>query len=107
MPNANTEPEVIFLDYVRDGQARLLVRWNITEVKTEERTSYNYSERVIWWTLPKPYATLADVIAYLDGIKTEILDWAKATDLTFDGTTSKSAAAKAAAKVTTATKKTG
>ena len=84
MPNANTEPEVIFLDYVRDGQARLLVRWNITEVKTEERTSYNYSERVIWWTLPKPYATLEDVLAYLDSTKAEILDWAMATDLNFN-----------------------
>jgi hypothetical protein len=89
MPNANTEPEVIFLDYVRNGQARLLVRWNITEVTTDDlmtgkpNTSWNYSERAIWWTLPKPYATLEGVLAYLESVQGEILEWAMATDTTF------------------------
>ena len=54
MTNSDTKPEILFLDYVKDGQCRLLVRWNITEVTTddpenpkESRTSWNYSERVI------------------------------------------------------------
>ena len=86
MPNSNTEPETIFLDYVKDGQARLLVRWNIQQVTTEERTSYNYSERVIWWVLPKPYVTIDEVKAYLVTVEAEILDWAQAAALSFDGT---------------------
>jgi hypothetical protein len=95
MPNANEKPEPIFLDYVRDGQCRLLVRWNITEVTTDDpmekepRTSYNYSERVIWWTIPKPYASLAEVADYLDSVGEEIINWAMATDTKFDGTTAK------------------
>jgi hypothetical protein len=95
MPNANEKPEPIYLDYVRDGQCRLLVRWNITEVTTddpmekESRTSWNYSERVIWWTLPRKYSTLEEILLYLDGIEKEILDWAEATDTKFNGSESK------------------
>ena len=95
MTNSNTEPEKIFLDYVRDGQCRLLVRWNIKEVTTDDhmtekpRTSWNYSERVIWWTLPRKYSTLEEIMLYLDGIEKEILDWAEATDTKFNGSLSK------------------
>ena len=92
MPNANEKPKSIFLDYVRDGQCRLLVRWNITEVTTddpenpkESRTSWNYSERVIWWTLPQRYDTVAEVLAYLDSISAEIMNWAEATETNADG----------------------
>lgn len=98
MTNANTEPEVISLDYVKDGQCRLLVRWNIKQVETDDpmtgksRTSWDYSERVIWWTLPQKYSTLEEILAYLDANEPEILNWAEATDNTFDGTATKVAA---------------
>jgi len=85
----------MFLDYVKDGQCRLLVHWDIKEVTKEDpmtgqsHTSWEYSERVIWWILPEKYITLEDIIKYLIQNETEIVNWAMATDLNFDGTTSK------------------
>jgi hypothetical protein len=93
MTNSDTKPEVLFLDYVKDGQCRLLVHWNIKESTKEDpmnpkktRTSWDYSERVIWWTLPQRYDTLEEILTYLDANQEEILNWAEATDNTFDGT---------------------
>ena len=97
MTNSDTEPEVLFLDYVKDGQCRLLVRWNIKQVEKEDpmtgkpRTSWDYSERVIWWILPQKYNTLEEIIAYLDTIEKEILNWTMATDCNHNGTDSKAA----------------
>jgi len=85
--HSDTEPAVIQIDKIEAGIARLLVHWNIqqvtiTDTMTETtRQEWQYSERVIKWTLPQKYDTLADVQTYLDGIQTEILDWAKATEM--------------------------
>jgi hypothetical protein len=85
--HSNTEPSIIQIDKIEDGIARLLVRWNIQQVSITDpmtgttREEWQYSERVIKWTLPQKYDTLADVQTYLDSIQTEILDWAKATEM--------------------------
>jgi hypothetical protein len=98
MTNSDTEPEVLFLDYVKDGQCRLLVRWSITKAEREDpmtgkaHISWNYSERVIWWILPQKYDTLEEILAYLDTTEKEILNWAEATDTAFEGTATKVAA---------------
>lgn len=87
MTNSNTEPETIFLDYVKDGKCRLLVRWNITKVEKEDpqtgklRISWDYSERAIWWTLPQKFNAFKEVLKYLDTNQEEILNWAMATEL--------------------------
>ena len=97
MTNSDTKPEVMFLDYVKDGQCRLLVHWDIKEVTKEDlqtgksRISWNYSERIIWWILPQKYDTLEEILMYLDVNQSEILNWAMATDLNYDGTVSKEA----------------
>ena len=96
MTNSDTEPEVMFLDYVKDGKCRLLVHWNIKQVEKEDpmtgqlRTSWEYSERVIWWILPQKYDTLEGIRAYLVTVQDEIVNWATATDNEFDGTVCKS-----------------
>ena len=85
--HSNTEPAVIFIDKIESGIARLLVRWNIRQVTITDpmaettRQEWQYSERVIPWTLPQKYENLAAVQTYLDGIQAEILDWAEATEL--------------------------
>jgi len=85
--HSNTEPAVIQIDKIEAGIARLLVHWNIQQVTvpdpmTEEtRQEWQYSERVIRWTLPKKYENVAAVQAYLDSIQAEILDWAEATEM--------------------------
>ena len=85
--HSNTEPAVIQIDRIENGIARLLVHWNIqlvtvTDTMTEEtRQEWQYSERVILWTLPQKYANIAAVQAYLDGIQTEVLNWAEATEM--------------------------
>ena len=99
MTNADTEPEVLFLDYVKDGQCRLLVRWNIKEVEKEDlttgrtHTSWDYSERAIWWVLPRKYNALDEILGYLDTVTEEIVNFATATECNHDGTTSKIAMA--------------
>ena len=56
MPNSCEYPDTIRIDVVKNGSARLLCRWNISEVeiKTDEDThiEYTYQEEVIWWALP-------------------------------------------------------
>ena len=85
--HSNTQPTVIAIDKIENGIARLLVHWNIQQVEvtdpmTEEtRQEWQYSERVIKWTLPQKYENIAAVQAYLDGIQAEILDWAEATEI--------------------------
>ena len=98
MPNSNSKPDVIFLDKVESGQCRLLVRWNIVESTKEDpmagetRTSWDYSERVIWWYLDMPdigTGTLKEIREYLAATEKTIVNLAQATDLNYDGTDSK------------------
>jgi hypothetical protein len=85
--HSNTEPAVIQIDKIKAGIARLLVHWNIQQVSVpdpmtgETRQEWQYSERVIKWTLPQKYENIAAVQAYLDSIQGEILNWAEATEM--------------------------
>jgi hypothetical protein len=85
--HSNTQPEVIAIDKIENGIARLLVRWNIRQVSVpdpmtgETREEWQYSERVIKWTIPQKYDTLADLQEYLEGIQNEIINWAEATEM--------------------------
>lgn len=108
MPSSTLKPDEIFLDYVEEGRCRLLVRWNITEkekldeqIPESAQTFWDYSERVIWWSLPTKYNTVEDVLMYLDIVHDEIMGWAMATETTFDGSVTKTAASAYSAKITT------
>lgn len=85
--HSNTEPAVIQIDKIEAGIARLLVHWNIEQVTVpdpmtdETRQEWQYSERVIKWTLPMKYDTLDDVREYLEEIQNEIVNWAEATEM--------------------------
>lgn len=85
--HSNTEPAVIQIDKIEAGIARLLVHWNIQQVSVpdpmtgETRQEWQYSERVIKWTLPQKYENIAAVQTYLDSIQEEILNWAEATEM--------------------------
>lgn len=86
---SDTQPETIEIDVVREGRARLLVHWDIQEIERTDdgisRTVYEYSERVLWWTLPRPFADLAAIRAYLDEVALEIIDWAMAAGIDISG----------------------
>lgn len=86
---SDTKPETIEIDVVREGRARLLVHWDIQEIERTDdgtpRTVYEYSECVIWWTLPKKFANLAAIRTYLDGVGPEIIDWAQAAEIDMVG----------------------
>ena len=85
--HSNVEPAVISIDRIENGIARLLVRWDIQQVSVADpmtgttRQEWQYSERIIRWTLPQKYDSTEAVISYLTGIQSEILDWAKATEV--------------------------
>ncbi len=60
MPESTVQPPELYLDKVKNGSARILVHWNITEeTRTNEDSStftmYVYDEKVIWWALPLTY----------------------------------------------------
>ncbi len=84
---SNTEPAVIQIDRIENGIARLLVHWNIQRVTVSDgmtgtsREEWQYSERIIKWTIPQKYTSLADLQEYLDGIQNEIVNWAEATEM--------------------------
>ena len=82
MPTSNTEPEIIQLDYVKNGQALILVHWDIEPFEREEQTGYTYQECRMWWVLPKSYSTRAGVKSYLTSVQSEILNWAQGSKVT-------------------------
>ena len=85
--HSNVEPAVIQIDRIENGIARLLVRWDIQQVAVtdpmteESRQEWQYSERIIRWTLPQKYDSTDAVMTYLIGIQAEILIWAEATEM--------------------------
>lgn len=85
MVNSNTEPSVIEIDRIRNGQATILVRRNIQESQREEEggtiTTYDYDECRMAWILPQAYESRAEVETYLATIQDEILDWAKGSKI--------------------------
>lgn len=98
--HSNAKPAEQQIDRIKAGIARLLIRWDIQQVTIpdpvtgETRQEWQYSERVIKWTLPYTYTngttiitlnSLENVETYLSLIQAEILDWAKATGLSTGG----------------------
>lgn len=86
MVNSNTEPSIIEIDKIRNGKARILVRWNIQESQREEEsgeliTTYYYDECRMDWVLPQAYESRTEIEAYLATIQDEILDWAKGSTI--------------------------
>ena len=84
MTESTDKPDVIQLDYVKDGKANILIHWDILEtqrideISEKSTTIWTYSEcRIKEWVLPQAYDTIADVQTYLDSISEELLDWAK------------------------------
>ena len=54
-----TEPDAIGVDRIRNGQARLLVRWDIKQVEIEDENGthsrWEYMEQVVTpWVMPDP-----------------------------------------------------
>lgn len=93
MPYSTIEPELIYIDRVVAGIATIRVRWDINSVKKttpagDEYTEWSYSETLMSWILPSPFASIEDVQAYLDSIYQtgdlstgQILNWAKASKI--------------------------
>jgi hypothetical protein len=86
---SDTRPEQIQIDKIEDGKARLQIHWDITEQERSDeqgtRMEYQYSERVLWWTLPQKYDSVDEVLTYLTSISAELLNWAQATELSVSG----------------------
>jgi hypothetical protein len=94
---SNLQPDEIYIDKIKNGRARLLVRWNletvtrIDEMTEEEQTIYKYDETALWWTFPDSYTdssdntvsidTMDNLQAYLDSNKSEILSFARGTKI--------------------------
>ena len=87
-----TEPEIILVDTIKSGQARLLVRWDVEQVETEDgEKRWEYMEQVVSpWILPSPEhiervggrQVLTDAgRQYIDSVADELLDYAKAAGI--------------------------
>ena len=98
MVNSNSEPEIVMLDSITKGVCDLRVRWDITEVTQDDpmtgepRTSWNYAEKRISWQLDLGdigTGTLEEIKKYLAEQEEEILRWAQAAVISYDGTACK------------------
>ena len=92
MTESDIYPIKIYIDKVKNGQARLLCRWNIqqetrTEEETdEEKTFWTYNEKVLWWKFPNSFdkdGTTVQIDSknrlyeYLNQNKDEIMSFAR------------------------------
>ena len=84
-----TEPEIILVDTIKSGRARLLVRWGIEQVETEDGGKrWEYQEQTVTpWILPKPehikrvggrQVLSAAGQKYIESITAELIGYAKA-----------------------------
>lgn len=92
MTESTIQPTELYIDKIVNGRARLLCRWNITTSTRDDQTIYSYEEAVLWWTFPylatDGVTTLDNYAAiekYLIDNKTDILDYAKGTQITLVG----------------------
>jgi len=84
---STTEPDVIRVDTIKSGQARLLVRWDIEQVETDDGVRWEYQEQIVTpWIFPSPtYIERVDGkqtlttagVEYLAEIEAEILAYAQ------------------------------
>jgi hypothetical protein len=86
------QPDEIEIDRVRNGRARLLVHWDIQEITYtdemtgESQTMYEYNETTLWWTFPLidsgvQLDNITTINQYIQNNKAEILNFAKATEV--------------------------
>jgi hypothetical protein len=61
-------------------------------MRQETVTKWTYSQRPIWWSVPKKYDTLEEILNFLDTSEDEILGCAMGTDCNYDGTKTKDGA---------------
>lgn len=92
MPESTIQPVDIFIDKIESGRARLLCRWNITTSTRDEQTIYAYNEAALWWSFPyldTDGVTVLDnytaIEAFINANKTDILNYAKGTQITLVG----------------------
>jgi len=67
MAESTVQPPELYLDKVKNGSARIIACWNVTEeTRTNEDestyTMYVFNEKVIWWALPLTYTSAESTI---------------------------------------------
>jgi len=94
--HSDNKPDVIEIDKIVNGVARVLIRWNIHEVPApvmdddeKSRTQWEYDQEVIMWTLPTPDLTPDQIAAYFKETQTEIEGFAKAKRINWKRTDKK------------------
>ena len=94
--HSDNKPDVIEIDKIVNGVARVLIRWNIHEVPApvmdddeKSRTQWEYDQEVIMWTLPTPDLTPDQIAAYFKETQTEIEGFAKAKRINWKRTDEK------------------
>ena len=93
--HSDNKPDVIEIDKIVNGVARVLIRWNIHEVPApvmdgeKVRTQWEYDSEVIQWTLPTPDLTPDQIAAYFKEKQTEIEGFAKAKRINWKRTDEK------------------
>ena len=88
MSESTFQPSELHLDIVKNGSARIIASWDITEeTRTNDDestyTMYVFEEKVIWWALPLTYTNGESTIT-LDASSRESVEAyivANATDI--------------------------
>ena len=92
---SDNKPDVIDIDKIVNGVARVLIRWNTREVPApvmdgeKSRTQWEYDEEVIMWALPTPDLTPGQIAAYFKETQSEIEGFAKAKRINWRRTDAK------------------
>ena len=93
--HSDNKPDVIEIDKIVNGVARVLIRWNIHEVPApvmdgeKVRTQWEYDSEVIHWTLPTPDLTPDQIAAYFKETQAEVEGFAKAKRINWKRTDEK------------------
>ena len=94
--HSDNKPDVIEIDKIVKGVARVRVRWNIQEVPApvmdddeKARTQWEYDQEVIRWSLPTPDLTPDQIAAYFKETQAEVEGFAKAKRINWKRTDEK------------------
>jgi len=94
--HSDNKPDVIEIDKIVNGVARVLIRWNIQEVPApvmdddeKARTQWEYDQEVIRWSLPTPDLTPDQIAAYFKENQVEVEGFAKAKRINWKRTDEK------------------
>ena len=81
---SDNKPNLIEIDWIKTGIARVLIRWNVQEVTApvmdgeKPRNQWQYEEEVIKWSLPTPDLTPEQIAVYFKEKQLEVEGFAKA-----------------------------